>query len=398
MASKYSTPYFLRKNTELTFFMNWIKNKSLIAYALKIINNKDMNFLAYSEKQQENFENVPLNPVDLLVLSWLSYFDFRPVIDNMPFKIKELKEYKYYHSLDAYADSFLTKKSRKMMRNVVMSNRFQDMELLDYQLVFDKKRAIQFAALAVNLDHHIIIAYKGTDPSYIGWKEDFFISYKESLDSYSLAKDFYQRVVDKYQGPVILCGHSKGGHIATYVLTSIADTARIQLAYSFDGPGFRENVFKGKEDLLKVYHKVVPQSSLVGVLFTNEEETEIIKSRNIMVFQHNPFEWQVRDNNFIPMKKRTYTSRYLDRAINGWIESIDDQEKEKFTNILFDAFENDFKAKDFNIFLHKFLLQGGPAWKAYLKLNKEDRKLFNSVVRRLIKNFIRPKKIEKKKD
>lgn len=357
-----------------------------------------MNFLGYSEKQQDTFDITPLNPVDLLLVSWLSYFDLNPVKEKMPLKIKELERNEYYHSLDAYADSFLTKKSRKMMRNFINSKRFQDMELLDYELVFDKKKAIQFAGLAVYLADKLIIAFKGTDPSYIGWKEDFFISYKESLDSYQLALNFYKRVTDKYDGPIIICGHSKGGHIATYVYTTLEDVSRVELVYSFDGPGFKENVFKDKEDRLEIYHKIVPQSSLVGVLFTNENETEIIKSHNVMVFQHNPFEWQVTPTGFIPKKKRTYSSHYLDRAINGWIASVNNEEKERFTNILFDALENDFKAKDFNVFLHKFLLQGGPAWKAYLKLNKEDKKLFNSVVRRLIKNLLRPKKVIEKKD
>lgn len=357
-----------------------------------------MNFITYTKKQQETFDVVPLNAVDLLVISWLSYFDFCPVKDKMPFVITDLKNEKYYQTTKAYTDSFLVKKSRRMMQNIISSPRFQDMKLLDYEFVFDKQRAIQYASLAVCLDNRIIIAYKGTDASYTGWREDFNMSFRGYLQSYTIAEEFFLRVANKYQGPIIITGHSKGGHIATHILKWLPDISRIEKVYSFDGPGFKESIFKGIEDRLKIYHKIIPQSSLVGVLFTNENETEIIKSNNVMLFQHNPLEWRVKNDDFIYVKKRTFSSRYLDRAVNGWIESINDDEKERFTNIVFDAFENDFKPLDFMEFIKKFLLQGGPALRAYKKLNKEDKKLFNSVIRRLIKNFIKPKKIEASKN
>ena len=351
-----------------------------------------MNIYGYVKTNQLDFEELPFSSVDALVISWVAYFDFDYIQDKLPIAFKELRNINYYHKLDPYKGAFLAKASRKIMRALVNSNRFKDARILAFKQVLDKKIDVQFGAIAVALDNKIIVSFRGTDPSFTGWKEDFTLSYKKGIYSYNLARDFLNEIIEKYDEDIILCGHSKGGNIATYLLSHIKDDSRIKYTYCFDGPGFRnKNLFKGKKDRLNRFVKIVPQSSFVGVLFDNETELKIIKSHSVMMLQHNCLEWVIRDNDFVYVKKRTLTSKYLDKSVNAWIDSLDEEQRERFTQIVFGELDK-LEAQDFTTFFLKIFKQVKPICTAYIKLDKKDRKLVNHVMIKLARNLIKPEK------
>lgn len=354
-----------------------------------------MNILGYSKKQQATFNEVPLNPIDFLIAACLSYYDFETLKDYTPFSLSALAGNSYFKSYKAYKDTYVFLHAMQLMKRLIVSNRYKDAELLEYRLVSNKR--ISFAAIAIRMGGKIVIAFRGTDPSYVGWKEDFYLSYKPSISSYHLAVDFVEEIMHKYDEQICICGHSKGGHISTYILDEIHDVQRLDAVYDFDGPGFRKSdMFKGKEDRLKIYHKLVPQDSLVGALFSSDAGIEVIKSYNAGGFlQHNPFEWVVKDNDFVYKKKRSFSSRYIDKCVNEWIESFTDEEKEKVTNLFFDALE-ETGTKDLNELLKKmiFLQHLKPLYRVYKGLNKEDKKLFNDVMKRFVKSFLDIRRIK----
>ena len=354
-----------------------------------------MRILGYLKKNQEDFKTVPLNVADALLISWMAYFDFAPVKDQLPLKLNDFEYINEYKKLEPYESSFFPRFSRRFMHYLATSNRFKDCKLVDCEYILDKKHAAQFAVVAVKIQKKIIIAVRGTDPSYAGWKEDFIMSYKDRINAYAYAEQFIKRIIKKHKEKIILCGHSKGGNICTYVLSQIDDDSQIEKVYSFDGPGFRtKGLFKDKEDRLNKFTKFVPQSSVVGVLFSNETDIKIIKSRNVIIFQHNPFEWYIKDNDFIYVKKRTLSSRYLEESLNNWIESLNADDRERFTEIIFGELDK-FDAEDIAVFFKKLPLQVRPVYKAYRGLSKEDKKIVNRVMRRLFKNLIQPKKTKK---
>ena len=351
-----------------------------------------MNILGYAKTNQFDFNELSFSSVDALLISWVAYFDFDPIKEVLPITIKEIDEFPYYHKLDPYKGAFLAKSSRKIMNALTHSRRFKDARILDFSQTLDKKLDVQFGALALALDNKIVVAFRGTDPSYTGWKEDFTLSYKGGIHSYKLAKEFLEKIMANYDEDIILCGHSKGGNIVTYLLSDLEDASRIKMTYCFDGPGFRkQNLFKDKEDRLERYVKIVPQSSFVGVLFVNETDMQIIKSRNVMMLQHNPLEWIIKNNDFIYVKKRTFTSKYLDKSINSWINSLDEIQRERFTQIIFNELDK-FETQDFTTFFLKIFKQIKPVFNAYIHLNKEDRKLVNHVMIKLVRNLIKPEK------
>lgn len=351
-----------------------------------------MNLLGFVKSNQQTFDESPFSAVDALLVSWIAYFDFDLVKELLPLTIKEIDEFPHYHKLDPYKGSFIARTSRKIMNSLVSSRRYQDARIISFSQILDKKMDVQFGGIALALDNKIIVSFRGTDPSYTGWKEDFTLSYKDGIHSYKLAQDFLNEIINNYDEDIILCGHSKGGNIVTYLLSNIEDDSRIKEVYCFDGPGFRSlDLFKGKEDRLNKYTKIVPQSSFVGVLFLNETEMEIIKSKNVMMLQHNPLEWIIRDNDFIYVKKRTFTSKYLDQAVNSWINSLSEEQRERFTQIIFNELDK-FETQDFTTFFLKIFKQIKPIYKAYIHLDKEDRKLVNHVIKKLVRNLIKPEK------
>ena len=351
-----------------------------------------MYVYGYLKKNQKPFSVVPFGAVDALAIAWMAYFDFSSVKDQLPLTIKGIESLSYFKTQEPYASSFVPKYSRKFMHAVANSTRFKGAELLDFDHVLDKNNSAQFSVVAIRVGGLIVIAFKGTDDSYTGWREDFELSYKDRIASYSLAESFLENIMKQYDEKIVLCGHSKGGNVATYLLSQVKDASRIEHVYSFDGPGFRiQGLFKKKEDRLEKFTKIIPQSSIVGVLFSNETDVKIIKSGSIMLFQHNPFVWVIKNNDFVYLKKRTLSSRYLERAINSWIESLNEEDRQRFTEIIFDELDK-FDAYDLTIFFKKLPLQIGPVYKAYRSLNKNDKKLVNKVMRRLAKNLIKPEK------
>lgn len=351
-----------------------------------------MNIHGYTKSNQLTFNELEFSSVDALVISWVSYFDFDPIKEKLPMSFKDVATIPYYHKLDPYKGSFLARTSRKIMNCLAHSKRYKDARILEFKQILDKKIDVQFGAIAIALDNKIIVSYRGTDPSYTGWKEDFTLSYKKGLRSYQLAEEFLKEVMTKYDEDIILCGHSKGGNIVTYLLSKIEDDSRIKYTYCFDGPGFRNTeLFKGKENRIERYAKIVPQSSFVGVLFENETEMDIIKSRSVMMLQHNPLEWVIKNNDFVYVKKRTFTSRYLDKSVNSWINSLDEIQRERFTQIIFNELDK-LEAQDFTTFFLQIFKQVKPVCEAYIHLNKEDRKLVNHVMIKLARNLIKPEK------
>lgn len=355
-----------------------------------------MNMIGYIKKYEETFKKSPANIVDALLMSWVAYFDFSYVKDQLPLKFEDFQYINEYKKLDPYISSYVARYSRRFLRLMYNSPRFKDAELVATDYILDKKNDTQFAVIAVKCENDIIVAVRGTDPNYTGWKEDFQMSFKDKIHSYSHMDAFIKRLTKKYRKEkLILCGHSKGGNVCTYTLSQIEDDSHISKVYSFDGPGFRaKGLFKGKEERLEKYTKIVPQSSVVGVLFSNETDIKIIKSRSLLLMQHNPFEWVIKNNDFVCVKKRTISSRYLEQSLNYWIESLNEKDRERFTEIIFGELDN-FKTQDITTFFKTLLLQVGPIWKAYRGLDKEDKKVVNRVVKRLFKSFLMKPELKK---
>ena len=351
-----------------------------------------MNFLSYVRKKKDSLAESPFNVVDALMLSYLCYTDF-PCNRFFVNSLCEYQRMEGYDTIEPHRDSFLPKKSLELLKTLSASPRFKDIKILDQEKQKDKDKKVEFKATCFDFNDFLVIGFEGTTPSYIGWEEDFALSFQEEIASYPLAIDFVKGFLKKTNKDIVLLGHSKGGHLAAYCLYALSDEPRIRSCYSFEGPGFRD---KKITEFLKQetrYTKFVPSSSIVGMLFSNEEEMRIVRSNNVSFFQHNPLEWVIRDDDFIYLKKRSYSSISLDKSINGWINSISLEERERFSSILFGALHS-FEVQDFTTFFKKLPAQIRPARIAFKRLSKEDRDFFAKVLHSLARHLSNPNRTD----
>lgn len=157
--------------------------------------------------------------------------------------------------------------------HAVASNpRFSDIEMGAFLEQFDGEEQTQFAAVTYLLPSGaLVVAYRGTDDSLVGWKEDFNMAFQYPVPAQATAADYLARVAALWKDvPIVLTGHSKGGNLAVYAAMNASDEVkdRVERIYSLDGPGFPESVVNSFEyaSVSDRIVKIVPDSSVVGMV------------------------------------------------------------------------------------------------------------------------------------
>ena len=119
------------------------------------------------------------------------------------------------------------------------------------------------------------MAFRGTDGTLVGWKEDFNMSFADAVPAQLHAVEYLNRAA-ALPGVLRLCGHSKGGNLAVYAAAFCEPDVqeRIAAVRSFDGPGFQQAVTE-REAFHRVIDRVrtyVPRASVIGLLLEHEED------------------------------------------------------------------------------------------------------------------------------
>ena len=228
----------------------------------------------------------------------------------------------------------------RLLAVLATSRRFCNARLSGYVNLFDPAAEKQFSALTILLEGELpYVAFRGTDGTLVGWKEDFNMAFQEAVPAQLLAQDYVREVAAEYVMPLRLGGHSKGGNLAVFAAArSTPDIQqRILEVYNNDGPGFTDYLM-GDPGYLAMVPRIktyVPQSSVIGMLLEHEEPYTIIKSNQVSVLQHDPYSWEVMGPNFVPMQSITADSQFVNQTIKAWIASMDTQERNRLVDALF---------------------------------------------------------------
>ncbi len=301
------------------------------------------NIVSYAQTKLETFGERPFCAVDSLILSWLVYF-------RLPEGLSQARTWEGMRLADMFrAECFGAMfhgvwdpdSSKALLTAVVASPRFRDARICGFTEQLDAQAEKQFAAatfrLAPGLTH---VSFRGTDSTVVGWKEDFNLAFKCPVASQQAAAEYVRAVAGQTDGPIVVGGHSKGGNLAVYAAAKCGRDVqgRIERAYSHDGPGFRAGQLES-DDFRAVelrVEKVIPQSSVVGLLLEQHERYRIVTSSQKSILQHDPFSWEVDGVDFKPFGQLTFDARYLDKTLSGWIGGLSDAERERLTDALFD--------------------------------------------------------------
>ena len=279
---------------------------------------------------------VPLGEVDALVLSYLSYMPFDGLVsENFSQEgtmLCDAAEYQLEHGLSSSCMMDSVKEDCLLLEAVRDSERFGSLRLTGYVNQYDEET--QFSAITfLPPVGPAFVAFRGTDSTVVGWKEDFDMSFSSEVPAQGAALDYIVRASAAISLSAILGGHSKGGNLAVYAGVFAPENvqARIECIYNFDGPGFNEQIIAGPEfrQLDMRIHTFVPQSSLIGILLWHAEPFIVVKSDAGGIFQHNPYSWQVMGGRFILLPERTRESRLAEDTIKNWLSALDPQERRR---------------------------------------------------------------------
>ena len=353
------------------------------------------NIISYiDEFGDKSFDKMPFNEVDSLILCQMSYLNFRSFVPGIEDynKSVSIQDILLENRMDDLLEGYWFKnENRKLFTKAAKSVRFGDMKMCFFTEIFNEEHDTQFCAITFILgDKSIYFAFRGTDSTLIGWKEDLKLAYSEPIRSQKLAAEYVDTASTHFAGKFRMGGHSKGGNLAVYAaMFCKKDTRRrILEVFDHDGPGFRPEILReGHFEILKgKIHKYIPKSSIVGILLESTMEYEVIESRSIGAMQHNTYFWKSKDGKFIRSKGMTRIKKTTDAALNEWIYSLSDDEVSTFVDALFDV----LTASDAKTL---FELAKNPQksvlsfFSAYKEMDKSTKEAIFSIIRKLVEGM-----------
>lgn len=286
---------------------------------------------------------VPLNPVDGILLSRLSYLPFELYSRSLEHDSAPLKDVAAaLLALPELEVKALRRADIRLLREMGESPRFRDLPIFRYVKQFDPETQTQFSAVSIGLGSgRTFVSFRGTDNTLVGWKEDFNMSFVCPVPAQQSAADYFAQVARDTAGSFLLGGHSKGGNLAVYAAAFCPPELeeRIEAAYNFDGPGFQQQVLQteGYRRVCRKIHTYVPQSSIIGMLLEHEETYSIVHStQSNGILQHSVYSWEVQRDGFRLLDTVTNSSRFIDFMLKEWIARMDMTQREAFVDTVYD--------------------------------------------------------------
>lgn len=298
-----------------------------------------------------SFDRDSFNEVDNLIFSILAYLEFEGIVSGEAGKdsislLKAAEEFEKNidKSCDNHHNSFL-KQIPKLLSKAAKTKRYGDIQLSGYENQVDYEQYKQFSAMvfSINSGEHFI-AFRGTDDTLIGWKEDLHMSFMDEVQAQKQAVIYMNRIFTSLAGNFYIGGHSKGGNLAVYAIINTAENAqnRIIGIYNNDGPGFQTNIIQseGYKNILGKIRTLMPKSSVVGMMLERGEEYKVVSSRETGIRQHDAFSWEVKGTNFVCEKKLTKKSANLNTTVMACLNKLSIEERSQFADALFDIIQS----------------------------------------------------------
>ena len=345
------------------------------------------------------FAQRKFNAVDSLILCELSYINMPTSVpkycdnpkDISTVSINELLRIEDYSSMFASGSPKVDKFRRKLLLAVASSPRYRGIRVGEYLERFDESNIDesleqQFAGVTFDLSdcegidnpHTLVVAYRGTDNTLVGWKEDFNMAFRcpvpaqESAAEYltSVAqryskrysnKNFFNKIfanklfarfskssVDAQNNPnIIVVGHSKGGNMAAYAAMRLDATSQklgdlVSKIYSMDGPGFASDVVDTSvfANVSSRIEKVVPQSAFIGLIMDTGVPYKVTTADSIGLMQHFGMYWQVKNGDFDYCDCVTPRALAVSKAANEWMMNLPFEERKRRIDAVYKIFSN----------------------------------------------------------
>ena len=313
--------------------------------------------------------------MDNLILSELAYTDFEGIVpppgsgESISLREAYAAFYQRHTREEIEAETTFYHMAPFVMDHLVASRCFQNLRLANYVNVIDEAKDAQFSAITFLLGREVpialdcagdaahariqlpgderetaYVAYRGTDDSIVGWKEDMNLSYQLRTPGQQSAVHYLDALFRGQCLRLMVGGHSKGGNFAVYASAFCASEVRRQICriYTNDGPGFLPEITESTayQQIQPKIVSTIPENSLIGILLTSDIDHHVVQATGMGIMQHDPLSWQVYGNHFVEAEKRTATSLAAERGMRTWLEELSIDQRILFIETLFDAFQS----------------------------------------------------------
>ena len=215
----------------------------------------------------DSYYDLPLNELDILALTEITYLSFDNLVSTAPQRLLDLAPQV------PREPNMLTSKNRlQLLDELSQHKRFKNCKLSHFINDIDPGLQKQFAAMTyrLTLDTYLIV-FRGTDDSIIGWKEDLHLTYMKEIPAQKHALRYLKNFFAHHpKQKVILAGHSKGGNLAIYAASQIEQSLQNQITavYTFDAPGLHKELTQtaGYQRIMDRTKVFIPQGSIIGMM------------------------------------------------------------------------------------------------------------------------------------
>lgn len=243
-----------------------------------------------------------------------------------------------------YVNYYFPEKIAELLIRAAKTARFQNINLFGYVNRVDHQISNQFSAVIFSIAcDEYFIAFRGTDNTIAGWKENLRMSFIDEVLAQKQAASYVNCIISNLKGRFYLGGHSKGGNLAVYAATHIKSEIRDKVLniYNNDGPGFHKSIIEseGYQSVADKVNTIIPKSSVVGMLLEHGENFKVIDSSGYGILQHDAFLWEVKGPNFVYNGELSKNCRDFDNTIRLWLDNLSIEQREHFIDALFEIIQ-----------------------------------------------------------
>lgn len=338
-----------------------------------------------------SFKHAKLNKIDCLLFSQIVMLDFEGIIpsknkdESITFDVaKQL--YDQYHGKDKRIGLIIPITVVEVFYQMSYHERYKHLQLSDYVNDIDEDTHCQFCGMTIKINEHMrVIVLSGTDDTIAGWKENVSMIYKDEVVAQKKAVDYVEKIISKYEGKFIICGHSKGGHLSLYSTLKISDQYfdTIVKTFNFDGQGIDDSKLTYNKERLSKITAYLPSGAIVGKLFDHPERQRIIHSECQSLYQHDVFSWEIIGKDFVYETQFLKDCEEIDRAVKKILNDMDNETREKFVTTLCDVLDSTGAKTLSDLSTRKMAFLS-----SYFKVGKETRRYISEPVKKLFKNKV----------
>ncbi len=288
------------------------------------------------------FDEKPFCAADSVVLAQLSYLQFGNELSSVekPRAAVRLAEYIPLRGIRALVEgTFMPPKNEKLLLTILESGRFREIRAYAHVAELDQQTQKQFSATTFLLPTGVhYVAFRGTDATLVGWKEDLNMAFLPKVPAQASAVAYLDGIAKSASGMMMVGGHSKGGNLALYAALKSAPETRKRLrgVFNHDGPGFREDLLSDQvyQSLLGMVQTSIPKDSVVGMLLQHDSRYRVVECASIGLFQHDLYTWGIENGDLQYAGTLSASSMVFAKSLEAWLSKVDTPRRERFVDVL----------------------------------------------------------------